>query len=489
MSTLKKQLLKSRISVSSITELTVGQSVVVGGWVLFSRRQQQLVFVKLSDSAESKFAPLQVIFKKSDYPEAFDTLEHLCVGYSLLVKGTIVLSPAKGQKFEMQAEQFVILGKVDQPSLFPSAKAELTTEYTRSTVAHLECHLPFKAAIYSTREKLMRAIERFFVIHKYGKRDMPLITFSECEGGCQPMQATLFLTSGKLLDIPMKDDKSTVDFTKDFFGTKASLTVSAQLELETQLPLGDSWTVTRAIRGEPSQTTKHLCEFTMIELEKAFSSGSRDIIDITEKLIKYCIKFALQHCDQELAFLETKYGKPLRDTLKTYFETSFVEITHAEAITMIKAQSEKFTVIPSYEDDLSSEHEKFIVDLYKLPVVVKKYPKAVKAFYMPVVQETLEESHGVEHVDSFDILVPDVGELVGGSQRIDDIDELTHRIKELSLDEKALEFYIDLRRKGSIPHGGMGMGFERLIKFITGAESVKDCVPFPRYLGSGKSHA
>jgi asparaginyl-tRNA synthetase len=259
------------------------------------------------------------------------------------------------------------------------------------------------------------------------------------------------------------------------------------MELETQLPLGDVWTVTRAVRGEPSQTSKHLCEFSMIEFEKRFSSSAEDIIQMSEKCIKHCIQYTLSTCVRELSLLETKLGKPIVSKLEKYLHTPFVRITHAKAVEMIHQQKELFNVIPSYADDLSSEHEKFIVDHFQLPVVVQKYPKLVKAFYMPVVKETLDESHGVEHVDSFDILVPEIGELVGGSQRIHDADQLIDRIRELGLDEKPLEFYIELRRIGTIPHGGMGMGFERLVRFVTGVDSVKDCVPFPRYMGCGKS--
>jgi asparaginyl-tRNA synthetase len=431
------------------------------------------------------------------------------------VKGLIKPSPAKGQKIEMIGKEYYVLGMVKDPSTFPSAKSDLTMDYIRS-IEHLECHIQLKSAIYSVRSELELATEKFFDLENYTKSDMPLITFSECEGGCQPMQTTLFFTSGKLHDIPtvqqimdlsissdfstlserfgkLSEDKPTllVDFSKDFFGRKACLTVSAQLELETHLPQGKAWTMTRAVRGEPSQTSRHLCEFSMVELEVPFSTGSDDIIDVSVKYIKFCLQYALDHCKEELEYLEGYYSKPIISKLSRYIIEDFAVITHAQAVELILQQpSGTFTELPSYDSDLSSEHERFLTDTYfQKPTIVRFYPKLIKAFYMPVIKETLEESHGVEHVDSFDILVPDVGELVGGSQRIDDYAELMTRISELGLDPEPLKFYTDLRKSGSIPHGGMGLGFERLVKFVTSAESVKDCVPYPRFIGSGKKHA
>ncbi len=422
---------------------------------------KKLVFMKLPDCATS---PIQIICDKKIFG---DKLDHLTTGCSLLVRGKLVLSPVPEQPIEIVADTVHIFGTVHDPSSFPLAKVDLPLDVLR-TMPHLECHIPMKAVIYSVRSELMTALTEFFQKESYTKVDMPLITFSECEGGCQPMQATLLLTSGKVTDIPKKtDDPSMVDFSQDFFGSKSSLTVSAQMELETQLPLGDVWTVTRAIRGEPSQTARHLCEFSMVELEKGFTSSAEDIIEVSEKCIKYCIQYVLTKCQSQLKFLESKLGKPIISKLQKYLDTPFVRITHARAVEMIQEHKEMFTSIPLFSDDLSSEHEKFIVYHYQLPVVVRKYPKLVKAFYMPVVTET--------------------GELVGGSQRIHDADQLTDRIRELGLDIKPLEFYVALRRNGSIPHGGMGMGFERLVKFITGVPSVKDCVPFPRYVGSGKT--
>lgn len=498
------QLLKQRIRIDSIGEQFIGTTCVVAGWVVTARWQAQRTFIKLSDSAKSKLAPLQIVCQQDTLEKAsyFEPLAQITAGTSIVFKGQIIKSPAKGQLIEMQADEFFIFGKVLDPTGYPLAKGTWTPEALRQT-PHLECHSLYKASIYSIRSVLMRSTELFFELTGYGKRDMPLITFSECEGGCQPMQMTLTLTSGKVCDIPVTD-KCMVDFKKDFFGKKAYATVSAQLELETQLPLGDSYTVTRAVRGEPSMTTKHLTEFTMIELEKVFSVDATDIMKISEEYIKFCIEFTLRECAKEFEYISHFYAGDKTDkdayhtkrvsTLLDYIKTPFVRITHAQAVEMMLAEKQDtFSVIPCYYEDLCTEHEKWIVRNFKKPVIVTRFPKAVKAFYMPVISETQQESHGVEHVDSFDILVPGVGELVGGSQRIHNASELKARIAELGLDPKPLDFYISLRETGTIPHGGMGIGFERLIKFFIGVDeegsdkiSVKDCVPFPRFIGCGK---
>jgi asparaginyl-tRNA synthetase len=229
----------------------------------------------------------------------------------------------------------------------------------------------------------------------------------------------------------------------------------------------------------------------MIEIEKRFSRSAKDIMDISDKCIKHCISYILTHCSKQMSFLDKFYGKDHISELQRYIDLPFI-ITHAEVVTMLIEDAKNgivtFTDLPKYDKDLASEHEKYLTDIkYKHPVIVTKYPKIVKPFYAPVIIETKEESHGVEHVDSFDILVPCVGELVGGSQRIHKYDELIKRIDELGLDKKPLQFYIDLRKYGSVPHGGMGMGFERLISFITGASNVKDCVAFPKYMSCGKT--
>ena len=518
------QLLSQRTKISLVSETDIDRIITVCGWISAIRKQKDLIFVKLSDDVHSKLFPIQIVADTSCDPMYFDELEKSYVGTSLIAKGKIIKSPGQGQSIEMQLEQYLISGHIRDPLEYPlSGTASEHLEYLRS-YPHLECHTLKKSAIYKIRSELMATTDLFFSQKGYMKVDMPTITFSECEGGCQPMQVTLLLTEKQKSTIPtikeiLKSDEKTdektelvetdrIDFEKDFFKTMASLTVSSQLELETQLPMGDCYVMGKAFRGEKSQTSRHLCEFVMLEIEKTFTRSAVDIMDITEEYIKYCIRYVIDHLSDYITALHSEKGSKFRgkktetktkaelhfEKLERYATEPFIRITHAQAVEMLLKDVADgkitFKELPSYTEDMGSEHERYLTDIkYSHPVIVQKYPKAVKAFYMPIVTETLEESHGVEHVDSFDILVPEVGELVGGSQRIHKLDELLERIDELQLDREPLEFYIDLRKYGSIPHGGMGMGFERLIKFVTGIDSVKDCIAFPRYLGSGKKHS
>jgi asparaginyl-tRNA synthetase len=411
---------------------------------------------------------------------------------SVLVTGTLVSSPKPAQPFELQGTTFKIFGIVTDAGTFPIAKGDLTMEHYRSH-PHLECFSQVKSAIYGIRSLLLESFEKFFREHEFTKTDMPLITFSECEGGCQPMQATLLLTSGQVEDIPIQEKSTKVDFTKDFFGAKASITVSSQLELETHLPLGRVWTMTRAVRGEPSTTSRHLAEFSMLEIELPFIDSAKDVRDVSEKLIMHSIKHVLtdKYGSTALDVLAKKFGVGIKKKLEDFTSKPFEVITHRDAVTLLlELQADgkvKFDKDPAYEDDMGTEHERYLTDVYfSHPVIVTEYPKEVKAFYMPVVGSFTSPLTGkvIEYVDCFDILVPGVGELVGGSARIDDYAQLESRIEDLGLDKKPLEFYSDLRKYGSQKHGGMGMGFERLIKFITFADSVKDCVAFPRFFKS-----
>jgi asparaginyl-tRNA synthetase len=472
-------------SIIDISKTHVGIDCTIGGWICTIRFSKKMIFIKIADSWQSRLKPFQVIF---DIKEGItDELMKLTTGESLYVTGKIVNSPKDEQPYELIGSSFNIIGKVYDPATYPMAKTELSLEHFRS-YPHLECFSSTKSAIYGIRSLLIKYLELFFEKEHFTKVDMPLITFSECEGGCQPMQATLFLTNGKTSDIPIIENNK-IDFTKDFFGVKASLTVSSQLELETQLPLGKVWTITRAIRGEPSLTSRHLCEFSMIEIEIPFINSANDIINITEKCIQYVILAIIQdywgNC--AISILEKKFDKPLQKMLISYIDKPFVRISHYDAITLMKNNILKgeinFIIEPDYEEDLNSEHERYLTDIYfKHPVIVTRYPKKIKAFYMPVI----DKEGGIEHVDCFDILIPGIGELVGGSVRIDKAEILETRINDLNLDKNPLQFYIDLRKYGSVPHGGMGMGFERLIKLITGVDTVRDVVAFPRFYKSGK---
>lgn len=470
----------------TLSESDIDTIVTIYGWVETARFQKRFVFLKIYDSWKSHLQPLQVIFEEDNITE--DLLK-ITSGDSAKIYGKIVKSPKEAQPIELYGLSFQIVGKVKDPGSYPIAKTELTMEHLRN-YPHLECFSATKSAIYGIRSLLMKGIESFFDNNDFTKTDMPLITFSECEGGCQPMQATLLLSSNELKNIPTNGTK--VDFSKDFFGKKASLTVSSQLELETQIPLGNVYTITRAIRGEPSSTARHLAEFSMIELEMPFINCAKDISDISENLIKYAIKYVIDNKYGKLAleFLSKKQKIDIISKLKEYIESNFIEISHREAVKMMleleKSGKVTFESSPSYSDDMSSEHEKFLTEYYKVPVIIRQYPKKVKAFYMPVIGSFEHNNETIEYVDCFDLIVPGVGELIGGSVRIYNDIELEDRIEELQLEIDPLKFYVDLRKNGSVTHGGMGMGFERLVKFVTFADSVKDCVSHPRYYRSEK---
>jgi asparaginyl-tRNA synthetase len=482
-------------SIISITSEDIGSIISIRGWVETARFSAKTAFLKVYDSWRSHLAPLQIVFDLTKMTqEAKSEFTKITSSCSISVTGTLVSSPKPAQPFELQGTDFKILGIVTDPATFPIAKAELTMEHLR-THPHLECFSQSKSAIYGIRSLLLESFEKFFREHEFTKTDMPLITFSECEGGCQPMQATLLLTSGDVSDIPVLEKSSKVDFTKDFFGSKASLTVSSQLELETHLPLGKVWTMTRAIRGEPSATSRHLAEFSMLEIELPFIESAKDVSDMSEKLIVHSIHYIMSDKYGALALemLSKKFAIDIKQKLTEYTSKPFQVITHRDAVTLLfECEKEKKVVFeksPDYSDDMSTEHERYLTDAYfKHPVIITQYPKEVKAFYMPVVGSFTSPTSGkhIEYVDCFDILVPGVGELIGGSARIDEYAQLMERIDALGLEKKPLEFYSDLRKYGSVKHGGMGMGFERLMKFITFVESVKDCVAYPRFFRSGK---
>lgn len=481
-------------SIISITSSDIDKQLIIKAWVDSARFSAKTAFLKVYDSWRSHLAPLQIVFDLSKFTEDQKLiLSKITSSCSISVTGKLVSSPKPAQPFELLATDFAIFGFVTDPGTFPIAKTELSMEHLRSH-SHLECFSQIKSAIYGIRSLLLESFEKFFREHEFTKTDMPLITFSECEGGCQPLQATQLLASSDVSDIPVKDKTTKVDFTKDFFGAKASITVSSQLELETHLPLGRVWTMTRAVRGEPSATSRHLAEFSMLEIEVPFIESSLDVRDISEKLISHSIHYVLSNKYGSLALdvLSKKFGVDIKKKLGDYTSKPFEVITHRDAVTLLlKLEAEgkiKFDKLPDYTDDMGTEHERYLTDVYfSHPVIVTQYPKEVKAFYMPVVGSFTSPLTGkvIEYVDCFDILVPGVGELVGGSARIDDYAQLESRIEELGLDKKPLEFYSDLRKYGSQKHGGMGMGFERLIKFITFADSVKDCVAFPRFFKSG----
>jgi asparaginyl-tRNA synthetase len=516
-----------RTKIKTIGEGHIGQILLIKGWIYEIRPQKRLIFVKLADDAESRVRPLQIVFAiTKENAEYFESLAKSTVGTCISCTGQIVESGAKAdehgvkeQLIEMSGSEFTIIGRISDPITFPIAKTDLTMEYIRKHETH-ECLTQVKSIIYMMKAKLLEITDGFFIKEDFKQIITPLITFSQCEGGCQPFRVTTIMPTDQLSDVSLRarpktdkdreqesfveslkqtyeeqgdvpdqimqlwqqlvqSQKSIIDYSQELLGGEAFLTVSSQLELELATFLGAVYTWTRACRAEPSRSTRHMAEFTMLEIEIPFTDSAVDVMNITERYVKYCFKYILDHYSKELGILESKFKTVLVKKLQAYVEKDFVRMKHADAIAAMLSSGHQFVKEPSFTDDLNSEHEQWLCVTFG-PIFVIHFPEDVKAFYMPGVEEDEATSRGVKHVDCFDLLIDGI-ELVGGSQRIHDYDELMGRIRKLGLDPKPLKFYTDKRKDGSCPTGGMGLGFERLIKILTGVESVRDCVAFAKY--------
>jgi asparaginyl-tRNA synthetase len=468
-------------------ETLIDKEVCVSGWVKTCRDQKEMIFIHLSDGTTQK--TLQIIGKPENID--FDEIAGITTGTSLQVVGKLVTSPAKGQLFELNATKIKIYQICSQN--FPFQKVGLTTEYMRN-YPHLRHRSNLMRAVFAVKSRVMNSIHNYYTNNNFCYVDLPILTTNACEGGCQPLQVTSLIDSGKISDIPVtsintnyngldvKVQTNNIDFSKDFFDNKVYLTVSNQLHLECFAHgLGFVYTITPTTRGEPSQSNKHLAYFNMLEAEFCFGELNDNIL-LAEGCIKYCINEVLTKCKEEITLLDMASNKTLIEKLK-YIASEhepFIRITHENAITLLKEQheTEKFIDIPDYSCDLTGEHERFLVKFFKKPVVVMHYPKNVKAFYMPVVSSKQIDGKIIEYVDCFDLLM-DIGEVVGGSQRISNEKELVDRMMELDIDPKHLDWYVSLRRYGTIPHGGFGIGIERLVAVITGMTNIKDCISFP----------
>lgn len=465
--------------------------VGVKGWVKTCRDQKNMIFIHLSDGTDQR--TLQVIADPALVKDvAMRDLAAITTGTSLHVRGILVKSPAKGQAFELSAREVVI----DQicPVTFPFQKTGLTMEFMRG-YPHLRQRSNIMRAVFKLRSVVTMAIHEFLQRRDYIFLDIPVITTNACEGGCQPLQVTSLLVDGKASKIPTKtiprvtdpltglvtvetitDD---IDFKKDFFCQPVYLTVSNQLHLEALMHgLGYVYTMTPASRGEPSQTTKHLAHFTMMEYEGIFDSLSENI-DTIESLMKYCAQKVLTDCVEELRVLA--FATPgLVEKLKKMVAEPFVRIQHRDAVRLLKKMHTEtpFSEMPEFAGDLSGEMERALVRHFAQPVVVMCYPKAVKAFYMPVDHVVEEDGTKIEYVACYDLLT-DIGETVGGSQRITDEAELVARMRAQGMDPSHLDWYVQLRRYGTISHGGCGLGVERFIAYLAGLASVQDACTYP----------
>ena len=441
----------------------VGSEVCVKGWVRTRRGNKHVQFVALNDGSTIK--NIQIVFDLEKFTD--DDLRNITTGSSLCVEGKLVESMGKGQSVEIQAERVEVYGTAD-PEKYPLQKKGHTLEFLRE-IAHLRPRTNTFGAVLRVRSALAFAIHRFFQERGFFYLNTPLITESDCEGAGAMFQVTTL----NLNNLPKAED-GTVDYSCDFFGKPTALTVSGQLEGELgATALGAIYTFGPTFRAENSNTPRHLAEFWMVEPEMAFYDIA-DNMDLAEDFIKYCINYALSNCADDLEFLAKMYDAELIDRLHKVVETEFVRLPYTEGVKILKESGKKFQFPVDWGTDLQSEHERYLVEEhFKRPVILTDYPKEIKAFYM-------KQNDDGKTVRAMDVLFPQIGEIIGGSEREADYDKLLARIEELNIPMKDMWWYLDTRRFGTVPHSGFGLGFERLVLFVTGMTNIRDVIPFPR---------
>ena len=443
----------------------VGKEVDVKGWVRTRRGNKSVQFIALNDGSTIK--NLQIVVALDRFTDD-ELLKLVTTGSAIHAQGPLVESQGKGQTVELQADDLQVYGTAD--STYPLQKKGHTMEFLREK-AHLRPRTNTFGAVLRIRHALAFAVHDFFNSKGFNYFHTPLITASDCEGAGAQFQVTTL----PLDELPRTEDGQ-VDYSKDFFGKMASLTVSGQLEGELgATALGCIYTFGPTFRAENSNTPRHLSEFWMIEPEMAFYE-IEDNMDLAEEFIKYCIGYALEHCADDIQFLNDMFDKGLIERLKFVLHNDFVRLPYTEGIKILEASGRKFEFPVYWGVDLASEHERFLVEEhFKKPVILTDYPKEIKAFYMKLNDDG-------KTVRAMDVLFPGIGEIIGGSQREEDYDKLKARMDELGL--KGMDWYLDTRRYGSVPHSGFGLGFERLVLFVTGMQNIRDVIPFPRYPGN-----
>ena len=444
----------------------VGQQVCVKGWVRTRRGNKNVQFVALNDGSTIK--NIQIVVDLAKFSE--EELKPITTGSSLCVEGLLVESEGKGQTCEIQAEKIQIYGTAD-PDSYPLQKKGHTMEFLRD-IAHLRPRTNTFGAVFRIRHNMAIAIHRFFHERGFFYFHTPIITASDCEGAGQMFQVTTM----NLYDLK-KDENGSIRYDSDFFGKQASLTVSGQLEGElAATALGAIYTFGPTFRAENSNTPRHLAEFWMIEPEVAFNDIV-DNMDLAEDFIKYCVKWALDNCYDDVKFLNDMFDKELIARLEGVLKQDFVRLTYTEGIKILEeavAGSHKFEFPVYWGVDLASEHERFLVEEhFKRPVILTDYPKEIKAFYM-------KQNEDGKTVRAMDVLFPKIGEIIGGSEREESYDKLINRIEELNIPMKDMWWYLETRKFGTVPHSGFGLGFERLLLFVTGMSNIRDVIPFPR---------
>ncbi len=455
--------------IDALKRTDFGSKITVMGWVRSKRGSKGIFFIALNDGSTIK--NVQIVGEDQNFDE--QTVKLITTGACLKVIGTLVESPAAGQASEIQAKEIEVLGVCD--NTYPLQKKGASWEYLR-TVAHMRVRTNTFGAIMRIRHNMAMAIHTYFHEHGFVYFHTPLITASDCEGAGNMFQ----VTTKNLYDLK-KDKDGKIIYDDDFFGEQTSLTVSGQLEGELgATALGQIYTFGPTFRAENSNTPRHLAEFWMIEPEMAFYDKD-DLMDLEEDFIKYCVRWALDNCQDDLEFLNKMVDKTLLERLNGVLKENFVRLTYTEGINILQEairQGHKFEFPCNWGDDLASEHERYLVEEhFKKPVIMTDYPKEIKSFYMKLNEDG-------KTMQGTDVLFPAIGEIIGGSVREESYDKLMAEIERRQMDTRHLGWYLDTRRWGSCPHAGFGLGFERLILFVTGMQNIRDVIPFPRTPGN-----
>ena len=440
-----------------------GSEVTLQGWVRNHRKQKEFGFIDFNDG--TSFKSVQIVYDNK--LEDFEEIQKIGVGSAIEVVGMIVDSPAQGQEFEVHAVNVILLGSC--PEDYPIQPKRHTREFLREQ-AYLRPRTNLFGAVFRVRSVAAYAIHKYFQENGYVYFHAPIITASDCEGAGEMFQVTT-------LDLERVAKNGKVEYDKDFFGKQAALTVSGQLQAETfAMAYKKTYTFGPTFRAENSNTKTHANEFWMIEPEVAFCDLEQDM-DIMEDMLKYVVKYVLDNCYSEMDFFDKFVEKGLIEKLTKLVNSDFVRVDHEEVIRILKEADVKWEFEPEYGGDIAKEHEKYITEYFDGPVFIKNWPKDIKAFYM-------KQNADGKTVAAVDLEVPGAGELMGGSQREEDYDKLIKRMEELGMEKEGLDWYLNLRKFGGCVHSGFGMGFERLLIYLTGVENIRDVIPFPRTPGN-----
>jgi asparaginyl-tRNA synthetase len=446
------------LKMSNAEEQFLNQTITVKGWVRTVRHQKKFSFIEINDG--SSLSGFQII-ADSTLPNYNECTEEITTGASLSITGNVVKSPGKGQSLELNASEITIIGKCDSET-FPLQKKRHSFEFLR-TIAHLRPRTNTIGAVSRIRNRLAYATHNFYQEQDFFYVNTPILTVSDCEGAGEMFRATTI--------------QSTQKPEEDFFGKMAYLTVSGQLNAEIYASaMSDVYTFGPTFRSENSNTSRHLAEFWMIEPEIAFANLADDM-DLAENYLRYLLLDVLKECKEDMEFFNKFIDKGIIKRLTDVSQSEFKKISYEEAVFILEKSSKNFKFPVGWGLDLQSEHERYLTEEhFKQPVIIYNYPKTIKAFYM-------RDNDDGKTVAAMDVLVPQIGEIIGGSQREERYDILESKIKAMNLNPEDYWWYLDLRRYGSVPHAGFGLGFERLVQFVTGMENIRDVIPFPRYPG------